>query len=157
MRSSFFIVCILSGVLVFGMLLAGCTQSQSSGQAQSGVNVVTTGQPTIQSGNVAITIVPTPVVATTTAPVSYNIEVTVTRQDPSTIKVTYQGGQSAAYLMQIKVLANGVVVGTLAPPSGATFLPVGTSGTFPVPVESHVVLFGHFLGGGVQSIFDHME
>jgi hypothetical protein len=154
MKGSPLTISIISLILVLGTLLAGCTQNSSSSQTQSSANVVTTEQTTMQPGNVGQTETPVAKITEIATQTSYSISVTVNRQDPSTIVVTYQGGQSAAYLQHITVLVNGALVGTLSPPSGATFLPIGTSGTFNATANSHIVLFGHFLGASAQSVFD---
>jgi hypothetical protein len=147
MKGSLFIICIISLVLVLGTLLAGCTQSPSSNQTQSSTNVFTTEQTTTQSTPV------TNIIANPTQ-TSYSVSINVNRQDQSTIAVSYEGGQSAPYLQHITILANDVIVGYMTPPTGQLFLPVGMNETFPAMSHSHVVLYGHFLNGGVQSIFD---
>ena len=145
MRKSLFIFCIIAVFLVFGVFLAGCAQNQNGSQTHTTTNAVPT--PASKTG------VQAPASTETTAPVTYNISVTVTRTDPSTITITYQGGPSAPSLQYLNILSNGINVGSMNSPSGHIFLPVGLSQTLAVPVPSHIVIYGHFLNG-VQEVFD---
>ena len=145
---------ILLVFLALGILFTGCTQNQSGNQAQSGVNAVQPVKTTLQSSTVTPSITQVAPIAETTTPISYNILVTATRKDPSTITVTYQGGPSAQYLQQLVVLADRANIGSIDPPVGLVFLPEGSSQTFSAPASSHIEIYGHFING-VQKVLDN--
>jgi hypothetical protein len=178
MRASFFIVSILSLVLMAGIFLAGCVQYTGSNHVQpggtTGTPVQTPEQPTPeitrgqfgtneQAGSplgmlTSYNAGQNP--AQSDSPEAGNIQrtyvvaMTEERQNPSTVLVTFQGGQDSAYLQYITVTADGAAAGEMHPPSGQSSLPVGTQEKFSAAQPGLIVATGHFSDGTDQVILD---
>jgi hypothetical protein len=156
-------------VLVLGTVIAGCLQYpsanqgqpiQSTGQSGTGVPqaspAVSTTNPYGGQYNNPSTI-ETPQTGETKK--FYDVTVTVYRNRPDQIIVTYNGGQDAAYVESIWWYVDGVNEGVMSAGNGQTSLPSGTQIILPATNPNrmtmyHVVAIGHFTDGSTQTMID---